>query len=72
MRDALLRFFREDGVAHVTRIAPVRNAALCTGITPRFARMAGTVPATPQPHRWYPVGRSKLCLRCSKFEPGFR
>lgn len=50
------------------RSAPIRNKALCAGVDPFVARMTGALPAKPQPHYWWPVGRrGALCLRCSEY-----
>ena len=53
------------------RSAPIRNRALCAGIDPFVAAVAGVKAVRPQPHRWYPVGRrGQLCLRCSCYDRG--
>lgn len=55
----------------IERSALARNAALCAGIPPWVAAIAGVKAVPPQPHRWWVVfgkGGGKVCLRCSAFE----
>lgn len=53
------------------RSAPIRFRALCAGIDPFVAAVAGVKATKPQPHHWWPVGRKgAVCLRCSAFDRG--
>jgi hypothetical protein len=53
----------------VIRSAPLRNRALCAGIEPFVAAIAGVKAVPPQRHVWWPVvSLGRICLRCSVME----